>query len=201
MTTAIGGGFLSFIEQLIVVVSATDIERDTNIGDLVRYIKYNNMEIVKSEIYSVFDYLYRSYTKEHKAFLAKQKRVSEYDSENLMFALINDVLKDEHFLKYDVAVHVPLKMIIRDPSKLNDDEARYAMNILTYVDFLIFDKLGRVPQLIVEVDGTSYHKEGTRQAERDKLKNGILEKYGLPLIRCRTNESGERQRITDALSK
>jgi very-short-patch-repair endonuclease len=159
------------------------------------------VEVIKSEIYSVFDYLYKGYTKEREAFLAKQKRVSSYDSENLMFALINDLLKDECFLKYDVAVHVPLKMIIRDTSRLNDDEMRYAMNILTHVDFLIFDKLDRAPKLIVEVDGTSYHKEGSRQAERDKLKNGILAKYGLPLIRCRTNESGERQRITDAIQR
>ncbi|WP_187149528.1 DEAD/DEAH box helicase, partial [Treponema endosymbiont of Eucomonympha sp.] len=34
------------ITQLIVVVSAADSERDTNIGDLVRYIKYNNREVV-----------------------------------------------------------------------------------------------------------------------------------------------------------
>jgi hypothetical protein len=189
------------IEQLIVVVSAADIERDTNIGDLVRYIMYNNAEIIRSEIYSVFDYLYNSYTKERKAFLSKQKHVSEYDSENLMFALISDVLKDERFLKYGIAVHVPLRMIIRDTGRLNDEEMKYAMNILTHVDFLIFDKLGHEPRLIVEVDGTSYHKEGTRQAERDRLKNGILEKYDLPFIRCRTNESGERQRITYALNK
>jgi superfamily I DNA and/or RNA helicase len=189
------------IEQLIVVVSANDIERDTNIGDLVRYIKYNNMEVIKSEIYSVFDYLYDSYAKQRKTFLAKHKRVSAYDSENLMFALISEVLKDERFLKYGVAVHVPLKMIIRDPMMLNDDEARYAMNILTHVDFLIFNKLDKIPQLIVEVDGTNYHKAETRQAERDKLKNGILEKYGLPYIRCRTNESGEKRRIINELEK
>ncbi|GHV88554.1 hypothetical protein AGMMS50267_09140 [Spirochaetia bacterium] len=111
----------------------------------------------------------------------------------------NTVLHLWLICEYAVAVHVPLKMIIRDTSKLNDPEAQYAMNSLTHVDFLIFDKLGRVPRLIVEVDGADYHKEGTRQAERDKLKNGILQKYDLPIIRCRTNESGERQRIINAL--
>ncbi|WP_062428803.1 DEAD/DEAH box helicase, partial [Treponema endosymbiont of Eucomonympha sp.] len=116
------------ITQLIVVVSAADSERDTNIGDLVRYIKYNNREVVKSEVRSVFDYLYRSYTKERETLLAKQKRVSEYDSENLIFALISGVLKGERFLKYSVAVHVPLKMIIRDVSKLSKDEKRYTAN-------------------------------------------------------------------------
>jgi len=70
---------------------------------------------------------------------------------------------------------------------------------LTHVDFLIFDKLGKTPRLIVEVDGVGFHKEGTRQAERDKMKNGILEKYGLRYIRLRTNESGERNRLAAAL--
>jgi hypothetical protein len=189
------------IEQLIVVVSAEDTERDTNIGDLVRYIRYNNMEVIQSEIYSVFDYLYNSYAEKRAALLSKRRRISEYDSENLMFTLINSVLEDERFSKYGVVANIPLRMVLRDPSRLNDAEASYAMNILTHVDFLVFDKLGRVPRLVVEVDGVSYHKEGTRQAERDKLKNGILEKYGLPYIRFRTNESGERQRLTDALCK
>jgi RecA/RadA recombinase len=188
------------IEQLIVVVSAADTERDTNIGDLVRYIRYNNMEIIKSEIYSVFDYLYRNYAEKRTALLSKRKRVSEYDSENLMFALIDSVLKQETFAKFAVAIHVPLKMLIRDTSKLNDDEARYALNFLTHVDFLIFDKMDKSPRLIVEVDGVSFHKEGTRQAERDKMKNAILKRYGLRYVRFKTNESRERERLTAILN-
>jgi hypothetical protein len=188
------------IEQLIVVVSSADTERDTNIGDLVRYIRYNNVEVVKSGIYSVFDYLHKSYAQKRIAILAKRKRVSDFDSENRMFALIESVLKQEPFTKFAVAVHVPLKMLIRDVSKLTDDEARYALNILTHVDFLIFDKTDKSPRLIIEVDGVSYHKEGTRQAERDKIKNAILEKYGLRYARFKTNESRERERLTKLLS-
>ncbi|GHV01353.1 hypothetical protein FACS1894159_09050 [Bacteroidia bacterium] len=188
------------IDQLIVVVSAADIERDTNIGDLIRYIRYNNIEIIQSRIYSVFDYLYNGYAEKRRALLGRHKRISEFDSENLMYILIEDILKYERFSRYDVAVHVPLKMIVRDTDKFDDNERRYAMNILTHVDFLIFDKLDKSPHLAIEVDGVSYHKSGTRQAERDKLKNAILDKCGLKWIRLKTNESGERQRLVDALS-
>jgi hypothetical protein len=187
------------IEQLIVVVSAADTERDTNIGDLVRFIGYENVEIIQSEIYSVFDYLYKQYREKRIALLKGRRRVSEYDSENLMFGLITNLLKEERFSGFDVAAHVPLKMILRDPGKLNGQETRYAMNILTHVDFLIFDKLGKVPRLIVEVDGAGYHKEGTLQAERDTMKNSILKKYSLPYIRFKTNESSERERLAAAL--
>lgn len=43
----------------------------------------------------------------------------------------------------------------------------------------------------MEVDGFSYHKAGTGQAERDCMKNHIMELYGLPLVRFSTVGSGE----------
>jgi superfamily I DNA and/or RNA helicase len=189
------------IEQLIVVVNSGDDMRDKNIGDLVRYIEYNNLEIVQSKIYSVFDYLYKGYYKKRKELLNKQRKVSEYDSENLMYGLISKILGEEQFMRFDVAVHIPLKMILRDMSALSTDEREYAQNILTHVDFLIFDKIGRAPRLVIEVDGTKYHAKRTRQEERDRMKNGILEKYGLPYVRFRTDESREYERLTAALDR
>jgi RecA/RadA recombinase len=187
------------IKQLIVVINSDTDIRNTNIGDLVRYIEYNNLSIIQSEIQSVFDYLYKSYREKRNAVLRKQKRISEYDSENLMYGLIRNVLDDERFIRFDVAVHVPVKLIIRDMSKLDADEKRYAQNIATHVDFLIFDKIGKVPRLVVEVDGTAFHRKGTKQAERDKKKNNILEKYELPYIRFRTDESGEHEKLINIL--
>jgi len=189
------------IEQLIVVVNSGDDMRDKNIGDLVRYIEYNNLEVVQSKIYSVFDYLYKGYYRKRKELLSKRRRISEYDSENLMYGLICKILGEERFMRFDVAVHVPLKMILRDMNVLTADEREYARNILTHVDFLIFDKIGREPRFVIEVDGTKYHAKGTRQAERDKMKNGILEKYGLSYERFRTDESDEYKRLTAALDK
>ena len=187
------------INQLILVVSDGDIQSDSNIGDLVRYILYNNYSIVDSKVYSVFDFLYKSYAERRRALLAKQKRVSEYDSENLMYVLIKSVLNDGRFSRFDVAVHVPLQMIVRDMGNLSATEKQYAGNILTHVDFLIFDRLGKVPRLVVEVDGVSFHAEGSLQAERDNLKNQILMKYSLQIIRFRTDGSSERSRLIAAL--
>lgn len=44
---------------------------------------------------------------------------------------------------------------------------------------------------MVEVDGYKYHKEYNKQKERDILKNNILAKYNIPLIRLTTNGSRE----------
>ena len=187
------------VEQLIVVVNDNDSLKDTNIGDLVRYIEYNNFTVIDSKVYSVFDYLYRSYAERRRKFLLKHKRVSQYDSENLMYTLITDVLKDKELNSFDVAVHIPLKMIIRDTSQMTPPEKKYAMNILTHVDFLIFDTIDKSSRLVIEVDGAKYHQSGTRQSERDALKNEILNKYGLPLLRFRTDGSDERKQLIEVL--
>ncbi len=188
-------------EQLIVVVNEDASLKDSNIGDLVRYIEYNNFAVVDSKVYSVFDYLYKCYAQRRKKFLAKKKRVSQYDSENLMHDLITKLLKTKDGNRFDVSVHVPLKMIIRDASLLTPTEEKYAMNILTHVDFLIFDSIDKSPRLVIEVDGVKYHSEGTRQSERDAMKNSILNKYGLPLLRFRTDGSNERKQLEDTFDK
>lgn len=48
--------------------------------------------------------------------------------------------------------------------------------------FLIYNKLDKRAILVIEVDGYKYHKAGTRQSERDKMKDEILCKYGIPLL-------------------
>jgi superfamily I DNA and/or RNA helicase len=189
------------IEQLIVVVNSDDEMIDKNIGDLVRYVEYNNLEIINSEIRSVFDFLYKNYREKLVKILHKQNRISKYDSENLMYDTILKVLNNEQFVRFDVAPHVPLRMILRDMKKLNAEELKYAQNILTHVDFLIFDRIGKIPRLVIEVDGIKFHAPGTRQAERDELKNSIFEKYGLPYKRFKTNESNEFERLAAALAE
>ena len=55
--------------------------------------------------------------------------------------------------------------------------------------------------LAIEVDGTGFHEAGSKQAERDEKKNRILEKTGILLLRLRTDGSGEREKIREALEK
>ncbi|WP_334308011.1 hypothetical protein [Blautia sp.] len=53
--------------------------------------------------------------------------------------------------------------------------------------------------LAIEVDGYEYHKEDTVQDSRDLLKNRIMELYEIPLLRFKTNGSGEREKIIEIL--
>ncbi|MBK1809489.1 AAA family ATPase [Clostridium sp. YIM B02505] len=187
-------------DKLILIVSDSDIVNgNNNISDLIRYIDYNNFEIINSNIYSVFDLLYSSYSEKLLEMLNRNKKVSEHTSENLMNAVIEKVLSDDKFKSLDKVMHQPLKMLIRDTSKLNEAEYKFAMNILTHTDFLIYRKIDKMPVLVVEVDGYQYHANNPRQLERDRMKDEILDKYNIPILRLKTNESGEEKRIYDKL--
>ena len=187
------------IRQFIVVTDGNDNDKMSPIHDLIGYIQYHNYEIVDSEVRSVFDYLYQGYEQARKNVLKRYGRSSDYDSENLMYAVIRDVLAKDDFSKYDVAVHVPLKHLISDYSKLTDEECRFAMNRNSHVDFMIFSKLDYQPVLAVEVDGYAFHAENEKQQERDILKNNILKKYEIPIERFATTGSGEKERLAAVL--
>lgn len=187
------------VEQLILVVNGNNNQSDSNISDLIKYIEYNNFSVVQSELNSIFDLLYKGYEKERERVIRKSGRVSEFDSENLMFGLINQVLTQDKFFKYDVLVHFPIRQLIKDFSKLNELEKEYVFNPLTHLDFLIYNKIGKSPVIAIEVDGIEFHKQGTKQSERDKMKDKILEKYNFPLLRFKTNESNEKYKLISKL--
>lgn len=188
-------------KKLMLVVTGNEQSKERNITDLIEYIQYNNFEVIESKIYSIFDYLYRQYTKERIAYLRKHKKVSEYDSENLMYSLIEEIIADNKYVSLDVVCHFPLNMLIKNPELLNEQECQYAMNPATHLDFLIYNRISKKPVLAIEVDGYEYHKEDTVQASRDLLKNHIMELYKIPLLRFKTNGSGEKEKIIELLDK
>ena len=188
-------------KKLMLVVTGNVQSKEHNITDLIDYIQYNNFEVTESKIYSIFDYLYKQYTEERRVYLQKHKKVSEYDSENLMYSLIEDIISANKYSSLEVVCHFPLNMLIKNPELLNEQECQYAMNPATHLDFLIYNRIGKKPVLAIEVDGYEYHKEDTVQASRDLLKNHIMELYEIPLLRFKTNGSGEKDKIVEMLDK
>ena len=188
--------------NLYIVISGNEQPKDKNISDLISYIQYNNCEITESKVNSIFDYLYSQYTVERFKYLAKIKKISKYDSENLMYKLISEILNTEKFKKFGVIFEQPLKEVLTPTciQNLNEAEELYAQKSFTHIDFLIFNRITKKPVLAIEVDGHKYHKKGTRQSERDKLKNHILEICGIPFLRLATTGSGEREKILKVLN-
>ena len=189
--------------KLCLVTSGNEQTGNSNIQDLIAYIQYHNFEVADSKLYSVFDLLYQQYTDQRIAFLTKHKGKIrgdiDYDSERIMYIHLLSLLQEHPDLPYRISCHHPLRQLIRNSELLTDEEFRYAFNVNTHLDFFIYNQLTKQPVLAIEVDGVKYHREGTRQHERDLLKNRILEKYGIPMLRLPTNGSGEMEKVKAAL--
>ena len=188
-------------KRFCLVVTGNEQEKHSNITDLLDYIAYNNCIVTESKLASIFDYLYEQYTEQRMAFLEKHTQISEYASENLTYALIGDILaSDAAYSSLKVLCHIPLRQVVKDTSMMSAEELKYASNYNTHLDFLIINKVSKLPVLAIETDGYSYHNNETEQHQRDLMKDHILSNYGLPLLRPSTKGSGERKKIIDSLS-
>lgn len=187
------------IKQFIVVTDGNNNDNVSPIHDLIGYIKYYNYDVIDSNVQSIFDNLYKGYEEAREQIIKKYGRQSEFESENLMYSLIEELLEEDKYSKLSVAMHIPLKYLIRDYSKLEPVEITFASNRLTHLDFVVFSKLNYQPLLVIEVDGYAYHNVNQRQQKRDKMKNEILEKYGIPIERFNTTGSNEKQRLKNTL--
>lgn len=170
--------------------------------DLLDYIAYNNCDVTDSKLASIFDYLYEQYTKQRIEYLGKHSKISDYASENLTYALLQDIIDtNERFCCLKTLCHVPLRQIIKDTSIMSEEELKYASNFNTHIDFVIINKVSKLPILAIETDGYTFHNNYTKQHKRDIMKNHILSCYGLPLIRLSTKGSGEREKIINELNQ
>lgn len=191
------------VRELIVVTGNNLIRtHGTNLGDLIRYIQYNSPEknVIESHKVSVLDLLYTEHSDRICKIWKIGAEVSEYPSENIMYSVINELLETAEFDSFKCVIHIPLNRIVKDFSKLSPEEASFAQNPWTHVDFLLFNKLDKEPVLVVEVDGFSYHRNKEEQQRRDRLKDSILAKIHLPLLRFPTEGSGEIEKLTQSLT-
>ena len=185
-------------KQFTLVVSAEE-QPDSNIKTLIDYIEYYQGGEEQSKISSIFDLLYDDYSNQLLNFYKNHKRVSEFDSENLAYWAIRDVLKEQDLSHLDILMHYPLRHLVNSASCLNDDEWAYASHPWTHIDFLLFDTVSHKARLAIEVDGTQYHRADSSQGQRDAMKNAILATIGLPLLRLSTAGAHEKEQIIQAL--
>ncbi|WP_295731297.1 AAA domain-containing protein [uncultured Muribaculum sp.] len=183
-------------DRFCLVVSGNPQELKGNIHDLLGYIRYRHGAIVQSNLHSIFDYLFSRISE----YRRNQEAISEFESENLTFELINKIrLSTPELSHIKTLCHYPLHNLIRDKSKLSEREAKYASHPSTHIDFLIINRVSKEPILAIETDGYNYHNEKSKQFHRDRLKDHILEIYNIPLLRISTIGHSEEMRITEAL--
>ena len=183
-------------------VTGNKQDKKGNICDLLDYIEYNGGTITASNICSVYDMLYKQYALRRTEFFKNRKRISQYDSENLTYYLIIEIINGENkFSGLGVILNYPLNLLISDKSQLSNEEQKYVSHPSTHVDFLIYSRVSKKAVLTVEVDGWHFHQDGSKQSERDEMKNHILSVYGIELLRLSTTGSNEKELITNKLSE
>ena len=187
--------------RLIVVMAAERDNFTTNFGDLVRYIRQHQQLVMHFQVRSVFDLLYANYEDARREFLNANGRSSVWDSENLAEAVIRGVLKSSEFVGISLGClrHVPLSWLVRETSGLSERERQFAAHPFSHVDLLVYDTIGKLPLVCVEVDGWAFHRPGSLQSERDETKDAIFRRCGLPLIRLSTTGSSEAAVISSAV--
>lgn len=180
-------------DRFCLVVSGNDQKLKGNIHDLIGYITYQQGIVIQSNLRSIYDYLFSN--------IETNRTISEYDSENITFNLIEKIrITYPKFSHVKTICHYPLRYLVRDISGLSEREAKYALNPSTHIDFLIINRVTKEPILAIEIDGYSFHSETTEQYQRDLMKNNILKFIGLKLLRLSTIGHSEEQQIVEALT-
>ena len=187
--------------RLCVVVNGNDMPINSNLAQLISYIQYNNFEVKESKIHSVFDILYKQYTKKRLEYEAINSKVSNYLSENLIYDILVKAINKIQMTNWSVVCHYPLSRLITDFDGLSAQEIGFISNSLSHVDFLIYNSITKRPLMAIEVDGWKYHNQSEVQQSRDKLKDDILTKYGLKPYRISTVDTINVETIANMLLK
>lgn len=190
------------IKQFVLVTHPDSFsENGKNISNLIRYIEYNTLDenVINSQVVSVFDLLYKEFSDRLLPIKEKMNSNAKYKSEEVMRVTLDGILNKEQYNSYGYSQGVFLRNLLKDTKLLTKEEEKFVNN-RSSLDFIIFRRQDRSCILVIEVDGFSFHENKPEQLKRDKLKNIILKKYGIPILRLPTNGSVEGCKVEDAIS-
>ncbi|EQC1839901.1 AAA domain-containing protein [Escherichia coli] len=161
-----------------------------HIAALIRYIRYyaDDGEIFESPVISAFDLLYSEYDKSLERLNSRlNSDDSRFKSEQIVACLLRDILSQDSYRSMMFHSQIALnQLVLLERGDFTHRELLFMRNRAS-CDFVVYYKVGKTPLGVIEVDG-GYHLTSV-QAERDELKNSILKKCGLPLLRLRTIDS------------
>lgn len=195
---------ISRAKNRLYVVASEELlnQNGTLINDFIRYLNYysSDYEIKDSKVYSVFDIMYDRYSPILETFKKKMLHISDFDSENIMASILRELQSDEDLHPFGFAMHYPLNKIVNPSSLADKDDARFASNSNTHLDFLIYDVLDKSPVLAVEVDGLQ-HVLDKKQSERDKRKDRLLlQQAGVRIVRIPTTSIDCKEKVKIAIN-
>jgi AAA domain/Protein of unknown function (DUF2726) len=185
------------IARFILVTNSDMLPRSRHIRDLVGYIRYQHPgeDVDESSVISVFDLLYRDYSRRLEPLAARLRRERRYPSEDIIWTVLLEILAEPRYAHLTARCQMLLRDLLpRDLARLTPRQRDYVGNRAS-VDFVVYNRVTNQPVLAIEVDGFAFHENKPDQLERDELKDQILHAYQLLLLRLRTTGSDEPRRI------
>ncbi|KES17489.1 hypothetical protein GASC598I20_010490 [Gilliamella apicola SCGC AB-598-I20] len=195
---------VSRAKNRFMLVTGNDVftKNNQSIAALIRYINYyaDNDHVYQSPVISAFDLLYQDYDKSLEALNSRlRKHDSKYKSERIIAQLLRDILKESNYQTMIYHQQVLLEQLVsKNNNSFTELELEY-MHHKASCDFVLYFKTGKYPIAVIEVDGDDHSKP--EQRKRDQLKNAILAKAGVPLLRLKTIESQIEEKIKQFLSQ
>lgn len=180
--------------QLILVTNGNE-GNSGHLKNLVDYFKANGI-CESGEVTSLFDLIYPQYKVQLEDYLNARPAIPSYfyapgdepsKAEQIACRFISKVLQD--YPQLTIQYECPLRLLVKDKSLFDEEELKFISDKRSHVDFLIVNKATSAPVLAIEIDGESYHIEGSFHWKNDRIKDSIMEKCGIPLKRFRTKES------------
>ncbi len=173
-----------------------------HIAALMRYIEYyaQDRQIVRAPVVSAFDLLYREYDQSLARLQVRLRpEDSRFKSEQIVAQLLREALSDVPYQALTCHAQVRLNQVASSTNPtLTKDELDFMRNRAS-CDFVLYFKVGKTPQGVIEVDGGSHDRP--EQMTRDALKNSILAKSNIPILRLRTIESHIEEKIDRFLAQ
>ena len=186
------------------LVTGDDVftRNNRSLAALVRYIKYYAPDdhVHDSPVISAFDLLYNEYDRSLEKLNERLSlKDSYFKSERIMAAVLKDILKKEEFMSLKFHMQIDLIQLVSVKNNLFNERELEFMKQKASCDFVIYYKVGKNPIGVIEIDGSS-HDNGVQQ-ERDALKNAILQKTDIPLLRLKTVEGNIEKKTLSFLNE
>lgn len=173
-----------------------------HIAALVRHIEYyaEDSQIHRAPVVSAFDLLYKEYDQSLERLNARlNPGDSQFKSEQIVARILRDALAGGAHQAMHFHTQIALIQLVSPAGVALTAREIEFMDNRASCDFVLYLTVGKTPVGVIEVDGGTHSV--AKQAERDALKDGILQKCGIPLLRLRTVESRIEERIAAFLAQ
>lgn len=189
---------ISRAKHRFTLITGDDVFTKNNghIAALVRYIEYyaEKQQLHRAPLISAFDLLYTEYDQSLERLNTRLRREdSEFKSEQIVAQILRETLEQERCRGLKFQPQIELNQLVSTTNQNLTAREREFMRNAASCDFVLYFKVGKTPLGVIEVDGGSH--DLPEQAERDALKDSILSKSGIPLLRLRTVESRIEARV------